>query len=116
MELIWNKSGLRRDLNKKALTLISETTLNVSSKLPYMDISISPNDKVFIWGDVYLSSSIKLDQSSIISLIKEKIGNIVKTQDASNINTDAYLGFWRFAAPAFLRPLLSDCDSIQSPT
>ena len=41
-----------QDLNKKALTLISEKTLNVSSKLPYMDISYLQMIK-FSYGEMF---------------------------------------------------------------
>ena len=46
MKLMWNKSGLHKDLNKKSSILIDEPTLNVSSNLPYMEIIISSKDKV----------------------------------------------------------------------
>ena len=86
MKLVWNKSGLIKNLNKKSNVLIDEPTVNICSDLPYLDISISSNDKVFIWGEVYFSDINKERQYNNISLIKEKIRNILKTKDASFIN------------------------------
>ncbi len=87
MKLMWSKNGINHNFDRKSNVLIDELTVNICSDLPCLQLDISPSDKVFLWGDYYLSSNINVNKSNNISLIKEKIEKVLKIKDATAINT-----------------------------
>lgn len=86
MKFIWNRSEIDPNFDKRSKILIDEPKVYLATDLPHLNLSISSNDKIFIWGDIYLSYRKEQNQKNVHSLIKKKISALLKKGHESQIS------------------------------